>query len=119
MGMDILTYKENIKGKSFTAHGGLFKVQGVAQQILADALDTPVSVMETAGEGGAWGMSLLASYMINNNGLSLSDWMEECVFSKMKKSTLAPDNKGKEGFDEYMKLFKAGLLAQKKLGEVN
>lgn len=118
-GMDILFEKEQVRAKQFTGHGGLFKVKGVAQQFLADALNTSVSVMETAGEGGAWGMALLAAYMICGNGKSLADWLDESVFADMEKHTVAPDEKGAEGFAEYMKRYSDGLAAERKLGAVN
>lgn len=65
VGLDILLNQEHVKIDKLLGHGGLFKTKGVGQQILADAVNAPVSVMSTAGEGGAWGIALLASYMIN------------------------------------------------------
>ena len=117
-GMDILFEKEGVAAEQFTGHGGLFKVEGVAQQFLADALDTPVSVMKTAGEGGSWGMALLAAYMLGSDGLSLPDWLEQKVFAGMEKKTVSPDENGVRGFGEYMKRYKAGLPAERKLGDV-
>ncbi|MCH5349490.1 MAG: FGGY-family carbohydrate kinase [Oscillospiraceae bacterium] len=117
-GMDILFEKERVSAEQFTGHGGLFKVEGVAQQFLADALDTPVSVMKTAGEGGSWGMALLAAYMLDNGGLSLPDWLEKKVFAGMEKKTVSPDKTGVQGFGEYMKHYKAGLPAEKSLGNL-
>ncbi len=118
MGMDILFENEYVKALQFTAHGGLFKVQGAAQQILSDALNTPVSVMKTAGEGGAWGMSILAAYMADGGKEELPDWLENKVFANMKKQTVTPLKDGVKGFDDYMKLYKTGLSAQRKLEEV-
>ncbi|MGN0552570.1 MAG: xylulokinase [Oscillospiraceae bacterium] len=118
LGMDILFEKEQVKADQFTGHGGLFKVNGAAQQILADALDTPVSVMETAGEGGAWGMALLAAYMIKGSGKTLADWLDGEVFAGMKKLIACPESSGKDGFNEYMKRYKAALGAERMLGEV-
>lgn len=118
IGMDILFDKEQVKAEQFTGHGGLFKVRGAAQQILADALDTPVSVMETAGEGGAWGMALLAAYMIKGSGKTLPDWLDSEVFAGMEKLTVTPDPAGKDGFNEYMKRYKGALGAEKLLGDV-
>ena len=117
-GMDILFEKEHVAADQFTGHGGLFKTEGVAQQFLADALNTPISVMKTAGEGGSWGMALLAAYMLENGGLSLPDWLEKKVFAGMEKKTVSPDKNGVQGFGEYMKRYNAGLPAEKKLGDV-
>lgn len=116
MGMDILFEKENVTAEQFTGHGGIFKVQGVAQQFLADGLNTPVSVMKTAGEGGAWGMALLAAYMVCKKDKSLAKWLDSEVFADMEKSTAVPSAEGAKGFAEYIKRYKAGLAAVKKLG---
>lgn len=117
IGMDILFGRENVKADKFTGHGGLFKVQGAAQQILADGLRTDVSVMKTAGEGGAWGMALLAAYM-NEENISLSEFLDKKVFSDMECSTLSPTKEGAEGFDKFIESYKAGLPAQKIVSEV-
>ena len=95
------------------AHGGLFKIPGVAQKILADALDTPVSVMTSAAEGGAYGMALLAAYMTDGGGLPLSEWLDKRVFSKEKITTLYPDEKGVSGYRKYMENYEKGLSAVK------
>ncbi len=113
LGMDILSEKERVPADRFTGHGGLFKVRGVAQQFLADALGAEVSVMKTAGEGGAWGMALLAAYMNCGGGAALSDWLENCVFSGSERITLAPTKDGTAGFARYMERFCAGLPAQR------
>ena len=114
-GMDILFEKENVQAAGFTGHGGLFKVQGIAQQILADALHTDVSVMATAGEGGAWGMALLAAFAVYGNGQPLADWLDHAVFAGMEKSTLSPDADGVKGWEAYMHNYHRGLAAQKAL----
>lgn len=111
-GMDLLLRDEGVKADCFTGHGGLFKTEGVAQQFLADAINTPVSVMKTAGEGGAWGMAILAEYMVNGGGKTLPDYLDEDVFSSMESSTLAPTKEGNEGFEKYIENYKAGLAAQ-------
>ena len=116
-GMDILFKKEKVAADAFTGHGGLFKVEGVAQQFVADALDTPVSVMKTAGEGGAWGMALLAAYMVNGGGKTLPAWLDE-IFADMEKKTASPDKAGVDGFEAYMGRYIAGLEAQKRLAKV-
>lgn len=117
-GMDILFEKEHVAAQQFTGHGGLFKTEGVAQQFVADALNTPVSVMKTAGEGGSWGIALLAAYMLDGKGKSLADWLDSEVFADMEKKTAQPDKEGSHGFAEYMKRYNVGLAAEKKLGEV-
>ncbi len=118
IGMDILFEKENAEAQQFTGHGGIFKVKGAAQQILADALNTPVSVMTTAGEGGAWGMALLASYMLNGSGKTLPDWLDSEVFAGMEKLTLTPNKDGTNGFNEFIKRYKAALGAEDILGKI-
>ena len=117
IGMEMLG-REGISISSLTGHGGLFKTKGVAQQYLANALNTPVSVMKTAGEGGSWGMALLAAYMICGNGKSLPEWLETSVFNNRESSVLKPDDNGSKSFAEYMNRYNAGLAAEKKLGDV-
>ncbi len=115
--MDILFEKEHVSAEQFTGHGGLFKTKGVAQQYLSDALNTPVSV-KTAGEGGSWGMALLAAYMVCGKGKTLAEWLEEEVFAGMDKQTLTPEEAGVKGFKAFMKRYNAGLPAEKQLGDV-
>lgn len=112
IGNDILFEKEKVTAERFMGHGGLFKVEGTAQQILADALDASVAVMKTAGEGGAWGMALLAAYMRENKGMKLPEWLDREVFGGMERTVLSPDRKGREGFGKFMERYKAGLKAQ-------
>ena len=81
IGNDILFNEEKIKVDRITGHGGLFRTKGVGQRVLAAAINSPISVMETAGEGGAWGIALLGSYLVNNKkGQSLADFLDESVF---------------------------------------
>ncbi len=112
MGMDILFEKESVSADKFTGHGGLFKVRGVAQQFLADGLDSAVSVMKTAGEGGAWGMALLAAFAVLGGGKTLPDFLETEVFGGMECTTVQPDKNGSEGFGRFMENYKKGLAAQ-------
>lgn len=114
LGMDILFENEKVAAEQIQAHGGLFKVKGVAQRILANALNTKISVMETAGEGGAWGMALLSAFMMNDKD-SLGDWLEEFVFSDMNTETVSPQKDGVDGFSKYIKRYKTGLCAEKEL----
>ncbi|MGN1345938.1 MAG: FGGY-family carbohydrate kinase, partial [Eubacteriales bacterium] len=113
IGMDLLFQNEKVCADKFTGHGGLFKTEGVAQQILADAFGTPISVMKTAGEGGAWGMAILAAYMLRKDGRSLPDFLDECVFAGMQEKTLAPTEEGAAGFAQYVENYKSGLGRQR------
>ena len=109
MGMDILFKTEGVMAEVFNCHGGFFKVKNAASRIIADALNTPAAVTETAGEGGAWGMALLAAYMVTGNGVSLADWLDANVFADMEKTVSYPDKNGREGFEKYMENFQKGL----------
>ena len=115
IGMNILSDKENITADTFNAHGGLFKVRGVAQQVLADALKANVSVSESAGEGGAWGMALLAAYAADGAGMAPDEWLDKCVFASVFTETLCPTEEGMGGFDRYFERYESGLSAQKML----
>lgn len=112
IGLDILL-AENVKIDKILGHGGYFKTKGVGQKLLAAAMRTPVSVMETAGEGGAWGMALLAKYSVTSGGMSLEDWLDTTVFAGMSEITEAPDPKDIEGFEGYMRGYNAMLAAEK------
>ena len=114
IGMDLLLKEEGVQVDKLLGHGGLFKTKGVGQQILADAMNTPISVMETAGEGGAWGIAVLASYMVQKaEGESLGDYLNNKVFAGQEGSELAPDPEGVKGFDEFIEIYKAGLPIQR------
>lgn len=111
-GMEIMN-REHVAIERVYGHGGLFKTEGVAQSILAAAIHAPVTVMQTAGEGGAWGIALLADYMISRSeNETLEDYLQNHVFSGMQQSTLAPVPEDETGFDEYMRRFVACLPAQ-------
>lgn len=110
IGNDILFNEEKIKVDRITGHGGLFKTKGVGQRILAAALNSPISVMETAGEGGAWGIALLAAYFVNNaKKLNLADYLDECVFAGNTGVEIAPTPEDVAGFNAYIENYKAGL----------
>ena len=113
LGCDIMLKDEGVAVDRVLGHGGLFKTKGVGQSILAAALNAPVSVMETAGEGGAWGMALLAAYLKYAGALSLSKFLEDKVFAGMNAETLAPDAKAVEGFNAYIDTFKKALEVEK------
>lgn len=121
MGLQTLREKENIRLDAITAHGGLFTVRGTAQQILADALGTTVSVHKTASEGGPWGMALLAAYMLCGEGKSLPKWLQTSVFADTPCITVAPTENGMAGYQTYMRRYEAGLPAMRCLngGEIH
>ena len=110
VGLDIMLKQEGVKVDKILGHGGLFKTKGVGQKIMAAAMNAPVSVMETAGEGGAWGIALLASYMVNKkDGETLDAYLENHVFAGDAGSEMLPDPKDVEGFDSFIKRYKEGL----------
>lgn len=109
-GLDILLKEEQVKIDCIYGHGGLFKTKGVGQSILAAAMDAPVAVMETAGEGGAWGIALLAEYMVSKeDGETLDAYLNNKIFAGEKGETLNPDPADVEGFDKFIEVYKAGL----------
>ena len=113
IGNDILLKEEKVKIDSITGHGGLFKTAGVGQRILAAAINSPISVMETAGEGGAWGIALLASYLVNNaKNENLADFLENTVFAGETGVEIAPTAEDVEGFNKYIATYKAGLAIE-------
>ncbi len=113
-GLDILTDKEKVQIQNMFGHGGFFKTEGVGQRIMAAAMNTPVSVMETAGEGGPWGMALLASYMLHKGSdESLSSFLKNKVFAENTGSTLAPLVDDVKGFEDFMKRYQAGLAIER------
>ena len=108
IGNDILFNEEKVMVDRITGHGGLFKTPGVGQRVLAAALNSPISVMETAGEGGAWGIALLAGFTASNpSGLTLAEWLNERVFHGEKGVEIAPDPADVEGFNTYAERFAA------------
>lgn len=114
IGLDILYREENVEVERVLGHGGIFKTPGVAQRYLAAAMETPVSVMETAGEGGAWGIALLASFLINNKeNESLEDYLSNQVFIKYESEGIEPDPSDVEGFGKFMDLYRSGLPIEK------
>lgn len=114
VGMDILVKEEKVKVSSILGQGGLFKTKGVAQRFLAAALNAPVSVMETAGEGGPWAMALLAAYMVNKEeGEGLADYLDNKVFKEAKTEVVQPDPADVEGFEAFIQKYKSGIEIQK------
>jgi len=113
LGMDILTEKEHVKIERILAHGGLFKTPLVAQKICAAALNVPVSVMSTASEGGAWGMAVLASYMLNKEQHEcLPDYLTTKVFNDTEGQEVYPDSADVNGFALFMERYTKGLAIE-------
>lgn len=114
IGNDILFNQEKIKVDRITGHGGLFKTKGVGQRILAAAINSPISVMETAGEGGAWGIALLASYLVKKaDNESLADFLDNNVFAGNTGIEIAPTPEDVEGFNKYIKEYQSCLYIEK------
>ena len=114
VGMNILTEQEGVVIERLLGHGGMFKTEGVGQQILADAVNAPVSVMKTAGEGGAWGIAVLAAYMLwKDDGESLEHYLNEKVFAGDQGSTLQPDPAGVAGYNQFMERYLKGLAIER------
>ncbi len=113
-GMDILVKQEKIALDKMYGHGGLFKTRGVGQRFMAAAIHTPVYVMETAGEGGAWGIALLASYMAHKTEEeSLADYLSEKVFHGEEGTAEEPDASDEEGFERFMERYNRGLPVER------
>jgi sugar (pentulose or hexulose) kinase len=114
IGMDILFEQEQVKLDQLLAHGGFFKTKEVGQKIMAAAMNVPVSVMETAGEGGAWGIALLASYMLHKSmNEPLEDYLSKKVFAGENGTTIAPDQRDVAGFATFMARYKKGLVIER------
>lgn len=113
IGMDILTKKEDVAIDSILAHGGLFKTPVVGQKMVAAALNVPVSVMATAGEGGAWGMAILAAYLTNKEEQErLDDFLENKVFKDAEGQEIHPDAADVKGFELFMERYIKGLAIE-------
>ncbi|HTP07067.1 MAG TPA: FGGY-family carbohydrate kinase [Anaerolineae bacterium] len=114
IGLDILFVREQVKIDQILGHGGFFKTKGVGQRMMAAAMNVPVSVMETAGEGGAWGIALLASYMFHKaKDEPLEAYLSNKVFAGENSMTLAPDSKDVAGFTTFMERYQKGLAIER------
>lgn len=111
IGMDILFKNENVVVDKVLAHGGLYKTKYVGQQVTSNALNTPISVMETAAEGGAYGMALLANFVGENiaSSITLSDFLNKKVFSSLELNTVKPIENGVLGFEKFINRYKSGF----------
>ena len=113
IGMDILFDDEGVEIDQILGHGGFFKTPEVGQRMMATALNVPVAVMETAGEGGAWGMALLAAYMQTNaSDETLATFLSDRVFANENSVTINPNPDDIAGFEAFMERYKAGLSIQ-------
>ncbi|OAT80969.1 ATPase [Bacillus sp. MKU004] len=114
IGMYSLIKEENAAIDSILGHGGLFKTPIVGQKMVAAAMNTPISVMDTAGEGGAWGIAILASYMMNKEkDESLEDFLDKRVFSGIEVQEIHPDRSDVEGFEKFIERYKEGLVIER------
>lgn len=116
LGMDILD-KENVKIDSVTAHGGFYKTEFIGQNATSAVLNAPVTVMENAGEGGAWGIALLAGYTLNNN-VSLPEYLNK-IFADTKKKTVTADDKEKAKCKAFIERYKKHLQTEQTASKVN
>ncbi len=114
LGLDILMDEEQVKVDRIMGHGGFFKTKGVGQRYLAAAAGAPVTVMDTASEGGAWGIALLAAYLADKTvGERLEDYLETRIFRELSGETVIPDERDTAGFHTFMERYKAGLSVEK------
>jgi sugar (pentulose or hexulose) kinase len=119
IGMDILTVREGVKLDRLLGHGGLFKTRGVGQKLMAGALNVPVAVMESAGEGGAWGIALLAAYAVQKTqGETLETYLAGKVFAGLAVDCVLPDAADTSGFERYMARYQSALAIEKNAVEV-
>jgi sugar (pentulose or hexulose) kinase len=114
IGLDILFDQEQVKTDQVFGHGGFFKTKDVGQKIMAAAMNVPVSVMETAGEGGAWGIALLASYMLHKaENEPLEAYLSKKVFVGQNGNVMTPDPRDVEGFAAFMERYKKVLVIER------
>jgi sugar (pentulose or hexulose) kinase len=114
IGMDILTEKEKVRLERLLGHGGFFKTPNVGQRLTAAALGVPVAVMESAGEGGAWGIALLAAYMLRKEeGESLETYLEQKVFGENAGVSVEATEEDTRGFAAFMERYKRGLAVER------
>ncbi len=114
VGLDLMLKEEGVKVDEMYGHGGYFKTKGVGTKIAAAAINAPVSVMETASEGGAWGIAILADYMYSKkDGESLSEYLNNKIFAGQTCEKCMPDAKDVEGFDKYIEKYKKGLAIER------
>lgn len=114
IGLDLLFNDQDIKIKKLLGHGGLFKIEKIAQQILASSLNTPVEVTDTASEGGAWGMAILAEYAAHKEQTrSLEEYLNTQIFVDTKSIVCYPNKEETEGFNSFLERYKKSLQIEK------
>ena len=111
IGMQIL-FEEGIKPDHIVGHGGIFKTEDVAQKIVATAVESPLTLMKTASEGGAWGMAVLAQYVLHNQ-TELSQYLDEVIFSNVETNTLTPEQSDIDTYRAFVKRYEKGLAIEK------
>lgn len=117
IGMDILVKEEGVQTDVMIAQGGLFKTPVIGQQVLADCLGLPITVMETAGEGGPWGMAVLAVFAKWHGEKALADFLDDEVFHTPESSTLLPTEEGRLGCQKFIAAYRAGLTVEREAGK--
>ena len=119
IGMNILTDEEGVTVSKLLGHGGLFKTPIVGQKLMAGVLNIPIAVMESAGEGGAWGIAVLAAYsVVKESGESLEDFLNNKIFAGSEVTTIEPDPGDIKGFEDYLLSYKKALKIEKTATEV-
>ena len=118
IGLDLMLKEEGVRVDEMYGHGGYFKTKGVGTRVAAAAINAPVSVMETASEGGAWGIALLAAYMDKKGSMGLSEYLSDVIFKDAKCEKCEPDAEDVKGFDEYIERYKKGLAVERSAADV-
>lgn len=114
IGMDILLKEEHVAVDSLMGHGGFFKTPVVGQRVMAAGMNAPITVMDTASEGGAWGIAILAAFMKEKkDGETLSSYLNDKIFAGQTGTTLNPDPEDVKGFDAFLEEYKKLLPAEK------
>lgn len=113
IGIDLLQENENINLSKLIAHGGIFKTKNIAQQVLSSALQEKITVMDTASEGGAWGISILGYYAALDEQITLEQFLNEKVFINTNEVTIEPNDKEVQNFQKYLNRMKRGLQVER------
>ncbi|MBQ5822547.1 MAG: FGGY-family carbohydrate kinase [Selenomonadaceae bacterium] len=118
IGMDVLINEENVRTDVMLAQGGLFKTPVIGQQVLANALEIPITIMDSAGEGGPWGMAVLAVYAgFHKDGMDLADFLDEKVFKGASATTVQPQPEGVAGCRRFIQRFRSGIAVENAAGQ--